>query len=277
LKVNVSAMATTESHPLEDPDQEALRVINAAEAKGVHLRLLGGLAIKLRCERSNDHALSRKYADIDLVGYSKQRKKIVRLFPEIGYSPREVFNKLQAERLIFQDLEHRRRIDVFLDHMHMCHKLEFRDRLSLHPTTIPLADLLMTKLQVVETTEREVKDTITLLIDHPVGETDDGEVINGHYIAQVCANDWGIFKTFTLNIEKLRQLLPTYLASSEDSDKVRKRLEKLQQMIDAAPKTRAWKLRAMVGEKKKWYDLPEADHSIVESQFEREPNGSSQA
>jgi len=272
-------MTAGESHPLEDADKEAVRVINAAEAKGVQLRLLGGLAIKLRCERSNDRTLSRNYADIDLVGYSKQRKNIVRLFPEIGYSPREVFNKLQAERLIFQDLEHRRRIDVFLDYMKMCHKLEFKGRLQIHPVTIPLADLLMTKLQVVETTEREIKDTITLLLDHAVGETDEGEVINGQYIAKACADDWGIYKTFTLNMEKLRQLLPTYLPSKEDADKVRERLDKLQRMIDEAPKTRGWKLRAMVGEKKQWYELPEADHSIVESPFAKEQNAnnSSQA
>lgn len=270
-------MTVSENHPLEDAGKEALRVIHAAEAKGVQLRLLGGLAIKLRCERSDDRTLSRNYADIDLVGYSKQRRNIVRLFPEIGYSPRDVFNKLQADRLIFQDLEHRRRIDVFLDHMKMCHKLDFKGRLHLHPVTIPLADLLMTKLQVVETTEREIKDTITLLIDHPVGEIDDGDVINGRYIAQACADDWGIFKTFTTNMKKLRQFLPTYLPTQEDSDKVRERLDKLRQMIDEAPKSSRWKLRAMVGEKKTWYELPEADRSIVESRFGTGQDSSSQA
>jgi len=48
-------------------------------------------------------------------------------------------------------------------------------------------------------------------------------------------------------------------------------------MIDEAPKSSRWKLRAMVGEKKTWYELPEADRSIVESRFGTGQNSSSQA
>lgn len=256
-----------ESKPLAGAEQEGLRIVTAAQKNGIQLRLLGGIAIKLRCKSAAHRTLVRAYADIDVVGHSKQRKQISELFHELGYSPREVFNKFTPDRMIFQDLGQERRVDIFLDHMKMCHTLDFKNRLALHATTLPLADLVMTKLQVVEATEREVKDLIALLNDHPLGETDEGEVINGRYIAQVCADDWGIHKTFTLSLENLRQFLPTYLHSDEDANRVRESLDKLDRMIAEAPKTSRWKLRAMVGEKKRWYELPEADRKIVESRF----------
>jgi hypothetical protein len=252
---------------LSSPEEEAIRIINRAEKDGIRLRLLGGIAIKLRCKSAAHRTLTRSYADIDMVGSSKQRKGIKALFPELGYSPREVFNRLHPERLIFHDLEHRRRVDIFLDYMQMCHRLDFRNRLGLHPYTIPLADLLMTKLQVVEMTEREIKDVLAMLMDHPIGETDDSETINGRYIAQICADDWGIFKTFTVNLVNIGRFLSEYLPSPEDAGKVKERLDTLHRMIMDAPKTSRWKIRAVIGEKKKWYELPETDKPIVESAF----------
>jgi hypothetical protein len=249
--------------PLEDAEKEALRIINSGQEKGIPLRLLGGIAIKFRCKSAKHRALTRHYADIDMVGLARQRKQLKALLPELGYEARERFNMMQGERLIFNDLQHSRRIDIFLDILNMCHKLNFKDRLNFHPYTLSPADLLMTKLQVVEFTEREVKDVLALLMDFRIVTTDDQDAINGKYIAQVCRNDWGIFKTFTINLDKIKEFLPTYL--TQDSDTVKQRVEELIRMIQEAPKTARWKMRAAVGEKKRWYELPEADRSIVES------------
>lgn len=248
---------------LEDAEQEALRVIGKAAEKGIQLRLLGGIAIKMRCASAKHRALTRNYADIDMVGLKKQRLKIKALFPELGYEPREKFNVMQGDRLIFNDLAHSRRFDIFLDGMKMCHNLNFKDRLTNHPYTLSPADLLLTKLQVVEFTEREIKDVIALLMDFPIVETDSQDGVNGKYVAQICADDWGIFKTFTINIDRTRENLSSYL--KEDSATVLERLNQLQKMITEIPKSTRWKMRAVIGEKKIWYELPEADRSIVQS------------
>jgi hypothetical protein len=257
-------MGTT---PATDIVQESERILKAAAQQGVVLRLFGGLAIRLHSPSASHRTLVRSYADIDFFGLKKQGKDIRKLFAGLGYAPREIFNALQGDRrLIFQDIENQRRIDVFLDVFEMCHHFDFKDRLQLDPMTIPLADLLDTKLQVVEITEREYKDIIALLRDHEVGTSDAPEVINGKYIADLCAADWGIYKTLTINIANILGAMPEFVLEASDRELVEKRVRKLLEMIESAPKSMKWKMRARVGEKKRWYELPEADKKIVTDQ-----------
>jgi hypothetical protein len=125
------------------------------------------------------------------MGLKKQGRSIKKLFVGLGYAPRDIFNALHGDtRLIFNDIENGRRVDIFLDVFEMCHKLDFKDRLLLDKYTISLADLLATKLQVVEITEREYRDIISLLNDHEVSNSDAPETINGKYLAKLCSEEW---------------------------------------------------------------------------------------
>jgi hypothetical protein len=154
----------------------------------------------------------------------------------------------------------------------MCHRFELKDRLLIDKLTIPLADLLATKLQVVEITEREYRDIISLLRDHEVGDSDAAETINGKHISRLCAEDWGIYKTFTINLANVLSALPQYQLDSESMEIVRKRLENLQGRIETTPKTTRWKLRARVGAKVQWYELPEKDKEVVDSRVVAGPS-----
>lgn len=252
--------------PLEDILQESTRIIEAAEKRGVVLRLFGGLAIRFHCPSATHRALTRKYADIDFMGLSKQSRKIQDLFVELGYTPRGIFNRLQgSRRLIFNDLPNNRRVDIFLDVFEMCHKFNFQKRLTLDKPTIPLADLLVTKLQVVEMTEREYRDIIALVTDHPIGDSDAPETINGAHIASLCADNWGAYKTFLITIDNVASALSRYELDSKSQDLVRNRLKDLRDRIEKEPKSVRWRMRAQIGEKKKWYELPEMDKEIVRS------------
>lgn len=227
--------------------------------------------MRFRCPSATHRLLERRYADIDFMGLKKQGKDIKKLFNELGYVPREIFNALQGDkRLIFNDLENQRRIDIFLDVFEMCHRFDFKDRLALDKNTIPLADLLATKLQVVEITEREYRDIIAILRDHEVGDRDSNDTINGKYLAELCASDWGIYKTFTVNLSNVLSALPEYKLDAQSSTIVSKRIEDLQSRIENVPKTMGWKIRARVGEKKRWYELPEQDKKIVDSRISTE-------
>jgi len=256
------------SMPLKDIVQEAERIVDAADKRSITLRLFGGMAIRFHCPSATHRGLQRKYADIDFMGLSKQSKNgaVQRLFIELGYAPREIFNALQgARRLIFNDVEQGRRVDVFLDTFEMCHKFDFRDRLTLDKPTIPLADLLATKLQVVEITDREYRDIIALIHDHELADADGPEAINGEYLANLCRQDWGTYKTFSINISNILSSIGNYQLATDYSDLVSKRLEALQMRIENAPKSITWKLRAKIGEKKAWYELPERDKEVVDS------------
>lgn len=196
-----------------------------------------------------------------------QYKEIGSLFPELGYKPRERFNAMQGyRRMIFEDLIHQRRVDIFLDVFQMCHNFNFKDRLSIDSTTIPLADLLATKLQIVEINTKDIKDILSMLVDHDVGEDDHPEVINGKYLAALCSNDWGVYKTFTTNLNKLFLELNEQGLLGDQKALAEQRMLHLKKLIDDAPKSLRWKLRAKIGEKVPWYNLPEADREVVHTQ-----------
>jgi hypothetical protein len=226
------------------------------------------VAIAIRCPSAGRENMKRNYVDLDLVGREKQSAAIAKFFTEMEYEPRKRFNAMMGrKRLIFNDLINQRRVDIFLDVFEMSHKFDFTKRIEIEPLTLPLADLLATKLQVFEANDKDFRDMATLFLDHDVGSRD-GEEINGAYLAKLCAGDWGIWKTFTMNLSKIRDTLGNFGLSSSELDAVRNRIDKLSKMIDQEPKGFSWKMRARVGERVPWYELPEADKPVVAGSFD---------
>jgi len=231
------------------------------------------MAVRFHCPSATHRLLARKYADIDFMGLRKQSRSMKKFFTDLGYTPRDIFNALHGDsRLVFNDIENGRRVDIFLDIFEMCHRFDFKERLLIDKYTIPLADLLATKLQVVEITEREYRDIISLIHDHEVGDSDAPETINGRYLAKLCAEDWGIYKTFAINLGNVLTALPQYQLDVESQEIVRKRLQDLQTRIETVPKTTRWKIRARVGERVQWYELPERDKEVVDSHVNTSAN-----
>jgi hypothetical protein len=238
-----------------DVVSEGQRLLRRADEAGVPLRLLGGVAIKLRAPAALPAAFSRSYADLDFVTAKKSAGATSDLFRAEGYTPHVAFNALHGgERLLFFDDEHDRQVDVFVGAFSMCHRIPLDERLEVDPVSIPLAELLLTKLQVIELNEKDVRDTLALLHDHPVGGKD-GETLNADRLAALCCADWGLCRTITQNLAACRAFAETY--DVPDRALVEGRLDALIARIEAEPKTRAWKLRAKIGDRKRWYDLPE--------------------
>jgi hypothetical protein len=250
--------------PLEDPIEEAKRIIQVAEHRKIALRLFGGVAIYFRSPSATHRSLSRKYVDIDFMGHAKQSKNIRQLFPELGYVPRDYFNATQGyRRLIFNDMEHQRRVDIFLDVFEMCHKFNFKDRLELDSQTLPVSDLLATKLQIVEINEKDIKDILSLFADYEV-RTDTGGIDAG-YLAKLAGDDWGTYRTFIMNLDRILPAMETFALEEAQKEKIVARMGQLKKAIENAPKSLRWKMRARVGERVRWYELPEADKQIVDS------------
>jgi hypothetical protein len=235
--------------------EAAIQIIDHAESMGVRLRLLGGLAFKRLCPSSND-SYYRENKDIDLMGRREDSKKIMQVMETLGYKPREVFNKLNmGQRLIYYDLANKRRVDLFLDEFVMCHKFNFKESILASTYTLPITQLVMTKLQVVEKTDKEYLDLIAAFRDFDV--TDGMGDIRGDEIAELCSKDWGIYTTFTKSLEAL--MARTETLSSDDRNTVVPRIQKLMAMMGGRPKSLTWKMRARIGEKARWYDLPDTD------------------
>lgn len=240
--------------------EAATQIIDTAEKRGVRLRLLGGLAFKKLCPSSMEPRYYRENKDIDLMGRREDSREIMRTMETLGYKPREVFNKLNmGQRLIYYDMGNRRRVDLFLDEFVMCHKFNFKESILAGTYTLPITQLLMTKLQVVEKTEKEYKDIIVAFHDFDVSSGREG--IRGDEIADLCSKDWGIYTTFWKSLESV-QLKAEELDGPERS-LVKSRIQKLMQTMESAPKSFGWKLRARIGERQKWYELPQIDGDAV--------------
>src|SRR5215203_6870065 len=240
-----------------DVVEEALRTIEQAERDGTTLRLLGGVAIRLRAEDGLHPAFEREYADLDWIAPKGKSSEAQKFFDSIGYTPHVRFNAIHGrERLLFFDEQNDRQVDVLIGTFRMSHQIPFGDRLALEPVTVPLAELLLTKLQIIELNEKDVRDAFALLHDHPVGE-EDGDRVNGAHIARLCSSDWGLWRTFTANLEALEGHLQRYELGKEGEERIKERIKALVQRIEEEPKTFGWKMRAKIGDRKRWYELPE--------------------
>jgi len=236
--------------------EAAEQIINLAEGSGVRLRLLGGLAFKKLCPSANEGRYRRENKDIDLIGRREDGREVMKIMETLGYKPREMFNKLSlGKRLIYYDLGNGRRVDIFFDEFEMCHRFNFRECLVPGTYTLPITELVMTKLQVVEKTEKEYLDLLAAFRDYDVTQSQGG--INGEKMATLCSADWGLYTTFTRSLKALNQWTATL--GPDDRGAAAYRIEKLMVMLEARPKSLSWRLRAGIGEKARWYETPESD------------------
>jgi hypothetical protein len=251
----------TSSRPEPDVVTEALRLAELGVERGVPLRVLGGVAVALHTQGELHPALRRPYRDIDVVTKRKGDREALKLLVDAGYESNERFNNMVGvhRRLVVYDTQNRRQLDVFVGEFQMCHAVAF-DRLDADSPTVPLAELLVTKLQIVKMNEKDVKDIVAILLEHPVGESDD-ETVNARRIAELCAADWGLWRTTQGSIEHARAGLARLALEEAERELVRERLAALWERIEREPKSMRFKARARVGDRTRWYEEPdEVEH-----------------
>jgi hypothetical protein len=244
---------------LEDFYTERTRILDALaqdENKHVIMRLIGALAFRTHCPEYGyiQDKLGRKFTDFDFASYPRFVKDIRRILTELGYEEDKQVTQLFGDRrMLFHDPVFGRHTDVFFNSLDFCHPVSFIGRLEAEELTIPLAELLLEKMQIVQINEKDLIDSIMLLREHPIGDVDK-ETVNAIIITRILGNDWGYWRTFTGNLKLLDETLDRYdELSDEDRQAVRKRIEELKNRIEAGPKTLLWKARAKIGERVKWY------------------------
>jgi hypothetical protein len=243
--------------PLADIAAEAGRILAEAAARSLPVRLVGGLAIRLHATTEPQPALAREFKDIDLVTRRDKAREVVSLITSLGYTPDNAFNTLNSgRRALFYDLAHERQLDVFVGSFEMCHKIPVADRLDVDPVSVPLAELLLTKLQIVELNEKDLRDILALVIDHDVADHD-SDAINADYVAKLCADDWGLWRTCRQTIERARDGIGRFELAEAQRAILDERLQALWRRVEAEPKSRRWRLRDRVGDRVRWYEEPE--------------------
>jgi hypothetical protein len=244
---------------IEDFYDERTRILDLlaqGQNKHVLMRLIGALAFRTHCPKYGyiQDTLGRKFTDFDFASYPRFVRDIRRILTELGYEEDKQVTQLFGDRrMLFHDPAFGRHADIFFNSLDFCHPVNFAGRLEAEQLTVPLAELMLEKMQIVQINEKDLIDSIMLLREHPIGDVD-RETINAAVISGVLAKDWGFWRTFTGNLSILDEHLSHYPALEEaDRDVVHSRIEELRRRLDAEPKSLRWKARARVGERLKWY------------------------
>jgi hypothetical protein len=247
-----------------DIRDECVRLTAAAARAGVPLKLFGGMGVWLTCPSVRDGPFARPYADMDFAVTASAAKGARSFLESEGYIADQFFNRLHgATRLYYSTADGSWSIDIVVDQLTMSHRLDLRTRLAGPGPTIPMADLLLTKLQVWEINRKDLGDALCVLADHPIGDDGDQGAVNGSVeaidldrIRRLLSSDWGFCHTVERNLGKALELATEAPLTDPPFDVVAQ-VERLRRAIDEAPKSVGWRARARVGEKVRWYETPE--------------------
>lgn len=237
---------------------EALNLVREAEEKGIRLRILGSIAYRLQCPQ-NLHLFQdtkRVLTDVDFGAEKKQNRAIREFLINRGYRPDEgIYMASEGSRHAYLHPETGLNVDVFADELYFCHRIPFKNRLELDKPTICTTDLLLEKMQIVEINLKDFKDTIVLMLEHPLSNQQAGtKAIDVDYVTDMMRQDWGFYYTFTTNLKRVAEHFGEFPSLREDQRTVIKnRIDTLLDVIESAPKTLGWKMRSKIGTRAKWY------------------------
>ena len=268
LPEDASSPAATLDRVRHEMLDEGRRLVDAARAEGITLRLLGGLAVREHCRTYE--LCERDYSDLDMVAPVRQARRLPAVFAGFGFAEDyEVYSATVGAQMQFvrpcahgagpgMGVAHEEdHVDVFLGSVRMDHDIALSKRLEIEPYTVSISDLVLSKLQIFRLTEKDVRDLVTLLGDHDVGDEDAPGVVDGRYIGELCAGDWGLFYDVAGNLARVDEHATDYALSDEQLARVHHGVARLIGAIDGAPKSLGWRLRARVGTRKAWHNTLE--------------------
>lgn len=249
---------------------EAHQILDSAASRDVTIRLMGGIAVLVRCPGQADtfRRFGRQYHDVDVVAMGRHVKRLRDSFAALGYTEdSQIYVDSAGSRIVAYRPDSTSHVDVFLDDLEFCHTIPMRGRLEVDELTLPLADLLLQKLQIVEINRKDLIDIVVLLLEHPLGSGDVAQ-INVDRIAHLAADDWGLWRTMTMNLERTEHFARESVELNEDERaRTLARITELRNHLDSVPKGMRWRMRAKVGDRVKWYrdveDLRDAETGFV--------------
>jgi hypothetical protein len=248
------------TEPEADALEEALAIIRAASERGIPVRLVGGLAVRVLCPSFPPRV--RDAQDLDLASVSRSTQALSAFLVERGYVPDKTFNALYGRKQLFfaHGGSGGRALDVIVDRLEMSHTLEFKERIERLPYTLDPVDVLMSKLQIFELNDKDAQDVSYLLAAYPVRDSDEVGTIDLRIFRQIVGEDWGWWRTVTMNLDRIANLLEIErerLVPSAAAMDPADQLAVLQQAARDAPKGRRWKMRARLGDRVRWYQIAE--------------------
>ncbi len=152
-----------------------------------------------------------------------------------------------------------------IDRLHLCHTVEFAERATIMPYTPLATDLLLSKLQIVEFNAKDLDETVCACsITFALEDSDDPPT------SSTCA--WAEARRRRLGLVHYDLAFNLRADPGGPRRRLRARsrgppgwtLPGRQTLLSGGnleqpPKSRRWKLRDCVGERKRWYEIPGGD------------------
>lgn len=238
---------------LERLSEEAIRLIRRAAENRMVLRALGSVGVRLHCPPALEDMVQRDRwpKDIDLVTRKEDRRGLRGFFDAEGYvADRDMLVAMEGARYLFRNEERGIDVDVWVDILDLCHRLDVTKRLGPGPS-LTIEDLLLSKLQIVDLTPNDVQDLASMLSTHVLGDRpDDPEIIDVGYLCSILGDDWGFWKTATDNLTRIASDFPP--RAKDNATELIAHLEQCRTTV-------RWKMRARIGERLQWWqevDIP---------------------
>lgn len=250
---------------LFEQDREARRLIQSAAELRLTLRALGTIAVHWHCHNLHPWVrIPAQYLTLEFCGLEREAGPLLSRLPLLGYQPNQRFNTFYGNRrLTFDGRAAEFRVQIFLDVFEMYHRLNVTRYLRDEPYSLSPTLLFLTRLQTVDITEDQLRELSALCLDHELQSAGGvADKIDLAFIRDLCADDWGWFKTTQLNLTKLNSHAVTWLDSAERW-KLKEWIQQLSQSIEQAPKSLRWRARARLGESTRWYQIPEQPSSLA--------------
>ncbi len=237
-------------------EQETNRLIESAKNSQFVLCAIDPIPLWQCCLQTHHLVAAPEKRHLDFVCRATDGGAVTRLFERLGYQANQRFNEMYGTRRLnylhsMRDIS----VDVYLDAFEMYHRLDLTAVLSQQATVLPETPITLIRLQLVETPDTALSDLCALLLEHDLSVGPEKERIDASHITRLCADDWGWYKTVTLNLDRLVAFAQAKLSPSE-SNTVSERVRRVRQSIEGAPKSLRWQTRARIGEGMRWYETP---------------------
>ena len=235
------------------------KIVNLASSKNIDLRIFGSIAVDILCEFNDENNVNMK--DVDFVAKEEQMPQVLKFFNDIGFSNNNPiytengwhYNFNSRENLYKNSLH----LDVYFGELTFNHKIPppyFDDNYKF---TIPVSTLLLSKLAIVEITEKDKNAIYKILFTFEISNNDKLNSIHLKYFAEVWSagwHGWELAKTCSINISNLKKEIVLLDDSKEEyKQRIIRNLNKLQSIMNRVKKNCCWNTRNYIGDKKKHY------------------------
>jgi hypothetical protein len=211
------------------------QLVTAAQARGMTLRMFGGVAIYLHCPGiASNPRLQRTIGDLDFIVADADWSRIGEIISANGFTKQD--ESAIEQHFISDDVT----VEISKAHFREDYPIDLTLRLTIIPLTLPLVDLLMLKLARIKFSEKDIQDCAALLVDHRVtsGGYEEDE-INRDRLYQVANTDYRLWKTIFDNTVTLEKSFDQYLDPGE-AQLAWRRTELLQEVLDGKSHSAGW-------------------------------------